>query len=160
MWGESKKSRKGQLCFHSGCYQQKPTATRIGGVISIKTGCCLKASSCQVELPLHHRHHNRGRPSHNSVWLAQGENGSLRRMRRAPGWQVCICEARRSVYLLSFCLLNVSVFTVRKATWTKWHGEWSAQCEEANVCLHSNVTHTHTHTDHFCKCAYFPFCQS
>lgn len=78
------------------------------GMISIKTGCCLKASSCQAELPLRHRHHNRGRPSHNSVWLAQGENGSLWRVRRASGWQVCICEARLGVYLLSFCLLIVS----------------------------------------------------
>lgn len=121
-------------------------------MISIKTGCCLKASSCQAELPLRHRHHNRGCPSHNSVWLAQGENGSLRRVRPAAGWQVCICEARRTVYLLSFCLLNVSVFSARKATRTKWHGEYSPWCEEANTCLYSiSPSHIHTymqkHTD-------------
>lgn len=121
-------------------------------MISIKTGCCLKASSCQAELPLRHRHHNRGCPSHNSVWLAQGENGSLRRVRPAAGWQVCICEARRTVYLLSFCLLNVSVFSARKATRTKWHGEYSPWCEEANTCLYSiSLSHIHTymqkHTD-------------
>lgn len=117
-------------------------------MISIKTGCCLKASSCQAELPLRHRHHNRGCPSHNSVWLAQGENGSLRRVRPAAGWQVCICEARRSVYLLSFCLLDVSVFSAQKATRTKWHREYSPWCEEANTCLHSiSLSHTHIHTE-------------
>lgn len=82
-------------------------------MISIKTGCCLKASSCQAELPRWHRHHNRGCPSHNSVWLAQGENGSLWRARPAAGWQACICEARRGGYLLSFRLLHVSLSSAR-----------------------------------------------
>lgn len=105
-------------------------------MISIKTGCCLKASSCQAELPLWHRHYNWGCPSHNSVWLAQGENGSLWRVRPAAGWQVCICEARRTIYLLSFCLLNVSVSSAQKATRRKWHGEQSPRREEANTWLY------------------------
>lgn len=118
-----------------------------GRMISIKTGCCLKASSCQAELPLRHRHHNRGCPSHNSVWLAQGENGSLRRVRPAAAWQVCICGARRTVYLLSFCLLGVSVFSARgEAAGTKWRGEYSLWCEEAKTCL-CLVSLSHTHTN-------------
>lgn len=107
----------------------------LGRMISIKTGCCLKASSCQAELPRWHRHHNRGSPSHNSVWLAQGENGSLWRARPAAGWQARICEARRGVYLLSFCLLGVSLSSAREAARTKRHGEHSPRCEEANTCL-------------------------
>lgn len=61
-------------------------------MISIKTGCCLKASSCQAELPLWHRHHNRGCPSHKSVWLAQGGNGSLWRVRPGAGWQAAFAK--------------------------------------------------------------------
>lgn len=114
-------------------------------MISIKTGCCLKASSCQAELPLRHRHHSRGCPSHNSVWLAQGENGSLWRVRRAAGWQVCICEARCSVYLLSFCLLKESAFCVQKATWMKWHREWSPW-KGKYMPIHYFSSHTHGHT--------------
>ena len=116
-------------------------------MISIKTGCCLKASSCQAELLLRHRHHNRGCPSHNLVWLAQGENGSLWRVRPAAGWQVCICEARCAVYLLSFCRRSVSAFLARKGTRTKWHGEYSPQCEEANTCFFL-IPASHIHTDY------------
>lgn len=118
----------------------------LGRMISIKTGCCLKASSCQAELPRWHRHHNRGCPPHNSPWLVQGENGSLWRVRPAAGWQACICEARRGVYLLSFCRLDVSLSSAQEATWTKWHGEYSPSCEEAKYMLTISLSVSLTQT--------------
>lgn len=65
---KTRKKKKRTALFSSGPLSaESRLQPEWGGMISIKTGCCLKASSCQAELPLRHRHHNRGRPSHNTV---------------------------------------------------------------------------------------------
>lgn len=50
-------------------------------------------------------------------------------------------RARRGVYLLSFCLLDVSVFTARRATWTKWHREWSPRCRGGKCVPTLKISH-------------------
>lgn len=141
---QKEKAEKDSFVFIQAFISRSRLQPEWGGMISIKTGCCLKASSCQAELPLRHRHHNRGCPSHNSVWLAQGENGSLRRVRPAAAWQVCICEAFTCYH--SVC--STCQFPVFGKLPEQSDGENGVQGVKRKMCIVNillQCAHPHTH---------------